>query len=564
MKQLNMEQVYDSIIIGGGPAGLSAAIYLARAKYRVLVVEKEKLGGQITITSEVVNYPGILRTSGEELTDSMKKQAQSFGAEFLLAEVKELGLTEDVKEVVTSKGSFQTLGVVLATGASPRQIGFKGEMEFRGRGVAYCATCDGEFFTGMELFVLGGGYAAAEEAVFLTKYAKKVTIMVRKEAFSCAGSIVDEVLAHPDIEVKFHTEIVEAGGDGKLQYAVFKDNLSGSTWEYRPLKGEGFGIFVFAGYEPASGLFRELVETRQGYLVTDMNQKTSLDGVYGAGDVCVKNLRQVVTAVSDGAVAATSLEKYLSALYEAWKLPKRLETGKASTDAGGKETGQKAWDTKETDEKNGAADAEEGSFITSSMSGQLKSLFEKFQNSLNLELLVDDTPVSKEVQQFALEITRLSEKIQWSVKQIGDEEEEGDLPAIRICDAQNHYLGTAFHGVPGGHEFNSFIIALYNAAGPGQQISEDIRNRIVQINQKIKIQVVVSLSCTMCPDLVMAVQRIALENTLIQADIYDMAHFPALRERYQIMSVPCMIINEKEVYFGKKNLEELLDILEKL
>lgn len=168
-----MENLYDVVVIGGGPAGLTAALYLARARYRVVVVEKEHFGGQITITSEVVNFPGVERASGAALTETMRKQAESFGAEFLLAEVTELDMTGDVKTVQTSRGELRCFGVLLATGAHPRTVGFRGEEHFRGRGVAYCATCDGEFFTGKDVFVVGGGFAAAEESVFLTKYARQ-------------------------------------------------------------------------------------------------------------------------------------------------------------------------------------------------------------------------------------------------------------------------------------------------------------------------------------------------------------------------------------------------------
>ena len=179
-----MKNFYDVVVIGGGPAGLTAAIYLARAKYRVVVVEKEKFGGQITITHEVVNYPGVERTSGAELTETMRRQAESFGAEFMLAQVEKLDLSGDVKTVHTDRGELKAFGVLLATGAHPRMLGFPGEAEFRGRGVAYCATCDGEFFTGKEVFVVGGGFAAAEEAVFLTKYASKVTILMITDDFT--------------------------------------------------------------------------------------------------------------------------------------------------------------------------------------------------------------------------------------------------------------------------------------------------------------------------------------------------------------------------------------------
>ena len=196
-----MKQIYDVIIVGGGPTGLSAAIYLARAKFSVLVIEKEKFGGQITITDEVVNYPGVLKTSGKELTENMRKQAENFGAKFLLTMVKEMQLKDDIKRIVTDKGTFESIGVILATGSSPRKLGFKGEKEFQGHGVAYCATCDGEFFSGLDVFVIGGGFAAAEEAVFLTKYARNVHIIVREPDFTCAATVADKAKNHPKIKI---------------------------------------------------------------------------------------------------------------------------------------------------------------------------------------------------------------------------------------------------------------------------------------------------------------------------------------------------------------------------
>ena len=212
-----MNNFYDAIIVGGGPAGLSAAIYLARAKFSVLVIEKEKIGGQITITSEVVNYPGVFKTSGQELTDNMKKQAQSFGAEFMIANVKQVKLENDIKEIICDKGTFKSVGVILATGSHPRKLGFTGEKEYQGRGVAYCATCDGEFFSGKDIFVIGGGFAAAEEAVFLTKYGRKVTIIVREDDFTCAKGVAQKAKDHPNIDIHYNTEIVEASGDVSLK-----------------------------------------------------------------------------------------------------------------------------------------------------------------------------------------------------------------------------------------------------------------------------------------------------------------------------------------------------------
>ncbi|MEG2640992.1 MAG: FAD-dependent oxidoreductase, partial [Eubacterium sp.] len=222
-----MSNQYDVIIVGGGPGGLSAAIYMARAQYKTLVVEKEHFGGQITITSEVVNYPGVRKTSGTELTEDMRKQAESFGAEFLLAEVSELTLEADIKKVKTDKGTYEAFGVILATGASPRMIGFQGEADFRGRGVAYCATCDGEFFTGKDVFVVGAGFAAAEEAVFLTKYARQVTILAREPDFTCAAAVADEAKNHEKITIHYNTQVVEVDGDTKLRHIIYKNDVTG-------------------------------------------------------------------------------------------------------------------------------------------------------------------------------------------------------------------------------------------------------------------------------------------------------------------------------------------------
>lgn len=530
MKEQFDDTEYDAIVIGAGPAGLSAAIYLARANFRVLVIEKEQIGGQITITSEIVNYPGVIKSDGKELTGNMRKQAEHFGAEFIMKEVTEIRLEHQWKEVITREQNYRALGLVLATGAKPRKIGFTGEEKYQGRGVAYCATCDGEFFTGLDVFVLGGGYAAAEESMFLAKYAKKVYLMVREEDFTCAKSIAEEVKANPGVEVHFETEIIEVGGGETLEYAIFREK--GKEWKYTPQKGKTFGIFVFAGYVPDNTLFLEKLEIGEGgYLITDRNQKSSMDGVYGAGDVCQKNLRQVVTAVADGAIAATSLERYLATQYDKLHLLK----------------GQKKSEKKDTVE------------LTEDVKGQLQQVLDTLTRPVFIKVLVDESDLSKRAEEFVTEISQLSDKIICGVE---EGKEEKALPQIRLCDASGVDRNCTFHGVPGGHEFNSFVIALYNMAGRGQAIEQELLDKIHNISSEIRIQVVVSLSCTMCPDLVMAVQRIALENPKVQADIYDIAHFGELREQYQIMSVPCMIVNEKQVYFGRKGIRDLVEILE--
>lgn len=527
-----MKQIYDTIIVGGGPAGLSAAIYLARAKFSVLVIEKEKFGGQITITDEIVNYPGVYKTSGKELTEDMRKQAQRFGAEFMLAEVKAVHLDQKIKEIITDKGTFESVGVVLATGSSPRKIGFKGEKEFQGRGVAYCATCDGEFFNNKDVFVIGGGFAAAEEAVFLTKYARKVHIMVREDDFTCAQSVADKAKAHPKIEISYNHEIVEASGNPTLQKAIFKNNKTNATWEYE--NNDSFGIFVFAGYEPSTQLFKDQIAlNKDGNILTDMNQKTNLNGVYGAGDVCVKNLRQVVTAVSDGAIAATSLEKYIP------EVVKELSIQTKNV---------QIVETKE------ARKEEDTAFISEAMKAQLAPIFARFTKDIILQVEDDNSSLAKEMLSFVSDFVSLDKHLSYVSK-------PSEKAGIALYDASMQYLNVCFHAVPGGHEFNSFVIALYNAAGPKQAIDPSILDKIHTLTNKTNIKVVVSLSCTMCPELVMATQRIALENKNIEAEVYDIAHYPDLKDAYNIMSVPAMIINDKDVHFGKKDISTILQFL---
>lgn len=540
--------LYDVIIVGAGPAGLSAAIYLARAQYRVLVVEKETFGGQITITSEVVNYPGIVSTDGSKLTHGMYEQAENFGAEFLKGEVVKLELAQDKKKVYLRDGrSLEGLGVVLAMGASPRTAGFKGEIEFRGRGVAYCATCDGEFFTDRDIFVVGGGFAAAEEAMFLTKYGKSVTVLVRSDKFSCAQSVVDKLLANEKIKVMYNTEITEVGGDGFLQYALLKNNADGVLTRYEAGPGNTFGIFVFAGYAPATDIVRGAIELdKSGYLICGKNQKTSLDGVYGAGDICVKNLRQVVTAVSDGAVAATELEKHVSAAYEKLRLPPREPLKKPRR--GKTPPGE-------------SAPAEEGAFLSDAVRGQLEDVFAKLEREVVLKALLDDRPISAGVKAFLSEACALSPLLSCSFERAGGDVGDGLLPEIRLETADG-YSGISFHGVPGGHEINSFVVAIYNLAGPGQFIEESVRQRIAALDRPLKLVVAATLSCTMCPGLVMSSQRIASLNPLVEAHMVDLNLFPELKDEYNIMSVPAMLINGEGPLFGKKDLTQLLEILE--
>lgn len=540
-----MDKLYDVIIIGGGPAGLTAAIYLSRARYKVLVLEKEAFGGQITITHEVVNYPGVGVCSGKELTDMMYRQAEYFGADFLLAEATKLSLDDNIKIVHTNKGDYKALGVLLATGAHPRMVGFKGEEKFKGRGVAYCATCDGEFFTGKEIFVIGGGYAAAEESIFLTKFATHVTILIRGDDFTCAKSIADEVKSHDKITVLPNTVVEEVNGNDLLNYIRYKNTKTGEITEYKK-DNDNFGVFVFVGYSPETKLVEGLAElNEQGYIITDKSLKTNIDGLYAAGDICIKPLRQVVTATSDGALAATELERYVAEI--------QRKTGIKAVEPTIRKEALKNSNT----ENNNTKDNE---LFTGEIKNQLNNIFNKMEKVLILKLYLDNSSSSLELEKYIDTLAIMTNKIK---KEIA-EDEALEKPFVKICYDDGSYSGLGFHGVPGGHEFTSFILGLYNVAGPGQAIDEDTKKRINNINKSINIKILVTLSCSMCPDLVVASQHIAAISNNITTEIYDINIFKEYKNKYNVMSVPCMVINDEIVHFGKKNINQVLDIIEKI
>lgn len=564
-----MEDLCDAVIVGGGPAGLSAAIYLARAKYDVLVLEKDKFGGQITITEEIVNYPGVEKSSGKLLTDAMREQAKNFGARFAQANVVEMDIKEDIKCIRTEDGKeYKTLGIVLAVGASPRAVGFKGEQEFKGRGVAYCATCDGEFFTGREVLVVGGGFAAAEEAMFLTRYASKVTILVREPEFTCAAGIVEHLADFPTIEVRYHTEVTEVGGDGIVSYAKLKNNQTGEESIYRAADGGVFGVFVFVGYAPATQWVKEQIElNEQGYIVTDVNRRTDKAGVYAAGDVCIKNLRQVVTAVSDGAVAATSLEKHVAETREKLHLPKPVQRHDNRSESKNPSASDNLTNlTHLTHEISSSGDAGSihaentggGGLIDTAMREQLADTFSRFERKVTVAAVLNGKGASEELENFVRELDGVHDNVA-----VLYEREETEHPYIDIRTEEGN-RGIRYYSVPGGHEFNSFVIALYNAAGPGQQLDDDLLARIRALKTPHILQVMTTLSCTNCPDVVMGTQKLAALRGDIQAEMYDIAKFPELKEKYKIMAVPCLVIDGAQVHFGRNGLEQILTLVEKM
>ena len=586
---MSRNDLYDVIVVGGGPAGLTAGLYLARARYRVLILEKDDFGGQITITNEVVNYPGVGRTTGRELTQTMRQQAQDFGAEFLSAEAIGLDVHGDVKTVHTSRGDLKAFGILIATGASPRKLGFEGESEYAGRGVAYCATCDGEFFTGKEVLVVGGGFAAAEESVFLTTYASKVTVLVREQDFTCDATVAAAAKNNPKIDVRYQVELQGVtAGQGGLREATILNRATGQTETWKPADGGTFGVFVFAGYVPATNLVRGVVELDDyGYVVTHGYLETSVPGVYAAGDLRAKNLRQVVTATADGAIAAVELERYAKRMSEKTGLiPQRptscvYEQSTAKTDAASlADTTPAPAPVKRSTDAAAAANAvrKPGELFSDTTKQQLNVVFNRMSRPVTLALELDDTPLSTELRGFIDAMVALSGGKLKSVVVDGEYEKddagravfdvEHVLPAARPCVrmvVDGKPTGLAFHGVPSGHEFNSFVLGLYNAAGPGQPLGDDLIERAKSIASPLNIMILVSLTCTMCPETVLASQRIASLNPAVRAEAYDVAHFPELRDHYGAMSVPCIVITRADgtqrVEFGKKSIPQMLELV---
>ena len=308
-----MDKVYDIIIIGAGPAGLAAGLYAGRARMDTLIIEKAKEGGQIVITADIENYPGgTEHESGPSLIERMSKQADHFGAQKVIDTIVEAELDGEIKHLKGNKGDYYAKAVIIATGASPALIGCPGEKEFTGKGVSYCATCDAAFFEDFEVYVVGGGDSAVEEAMYLTKFARKVTIIHRRDELRAAKSIQEKAFANKKISFLWNSVVKEISGEGMVQKMVIENTKTGELSEIVADEEDGlFGVFVFIGFRPQGAVFEGKVAMENGYIPTDDNMRTNVPGVFAAGDIRVKSLRQVVTAAADGAIAAVSAEKYI-------------------------------------------------------------------------------------------------------------------------------------------------------------------------------------------------------------------------------------------------------------
>lgn len=309
-----MSKIYDVIVLGAGPAGLAAGLYAGRSRLSVLIIEKGQDGGQIAITDEIENYPGQVEgDSGPSLIARMTEQAKHFGAERVSDLIKSVELEGDVKKLVGAKGEYLAKTVIVATGAFPKPIGCQNEGKFVGKGISFCATCDAAFFEDFEVYVVGGGDSAVEEAMYLTKFARKVTIIHRRDQLRAAKSIQEKAFKNEKIAFMWDTVVDSVEGDEMLEAMVVKNVKTGELTRIEADPEDGiFGLFGFIGYNPNSALFEGILDMDHGYIKTDENMHTNIEGVYAAGDIRVKSLRQVVTAAADGAIAAMQAEHYLA------------------------------------------------------------------------------------------------------------------------------------------------------------------------------------------------------------------------------------------------------------
>ena len=301
--------MYDTMIIGAGPAGMTAALYAARSNLKVALLERGIYGGQMNNTAEIENYPGYARISGPELAEKMFEPLENLGVENLFGQVQKIEDHGDYKKIITEDEVFETKTVILAPGANHRHLGVPGEEEYNSRGVSYCAVCDGAFFRDEDLLVVGGGDSAVEEAIFLTRFAKSVTIVHRRDQLRAQKLLQERALANEKISFIWDSVVKEIKGDDRrVTSVVFENVKTGQISE-----SDFGGVFIYVGLDPVSDFVKDLgICDEAGWIVTDQHMKTAIDGIYAIGDVRQKDLRQITTAVGDGAVAGQEVYKYIT------------------------------------------------------------------------------------------------------------------------------------------------------------------------------------------------------------------------------------------------------------
>lgn len=549
---MSEQHIYDLIIIGAGPAGLSAGLYAGRATLDTLILEGDTVGGQVTTTSVVYNYPAVAEVDGTKLMNQMQAQVTAFGVKIQQDQIVKFALDNDVKTLTGASGhQYQARAVIIATGAKPRQAGFKGEKQFRGHGVAYCSTCDGELFSGLQIFVIGGGYAAAEEADYLSRYGKHVTVLVRGDHFTCQPLVAARALDNPKVSVEYNTELKAVSGADYLTAATLVNNQTGEEQTYQLDHGDQtFGVFVYVGTEPATKELEGIVDLDdRGYIVTDQQGQTNLQGVYAAGDVIAKSLRQIITAASDGAEAATAAETYVTAQKQRLGIPIHATTKP--------QTSPVAQKTDLAEEQTMSQHT--GAWLTPEIDQQLAPIFARLNKAITLQVLTDGSQLSDQLVSFVNEFASLDSHLTVEIRAANDEVHY--LPQLRLINAAGHDTGLHYAGIPTGHELNSLVLGVYNVAGPGQTIDPTMEERIKHL-PATEIRIGVSLTCHFCPDVVAACQRMASLNPQITATMIDLQHFPDLRKAKKIMSVPATMIGDSPVIFGSQTLVQLVEAVE--
>lgn len=547
------QHLYDLIIVGVGPAGLSAGLYAGRAMLDTLILEGETVGGQVTTTSVVYNYPAVEKVDGTKLMNQLQKQVTDFGVQIQHDQIDAYSLKPEVKILTGKSGQeYRARSVIIATGAHPRKVGFDGEDQFRGRGVAYCSTCDGELFTGLQIFVVGGGYAAAEEADYLSRFGKHVTVLVRSDHFKCPPAMTAKLIDNPKVSIEYNTEIKSVSGDDYVSSATLVNNQTGKETIYHVDPGDNtFGIFVYVGTEPATQNLKGVLDLdSNGYIKTSVDGATNINGVFAAGDVIVKSLRQIITAAADGAQAATTAEHYVTSQKQAAGIPITPVTNNTSASSPVGQT---------TDLNNEESVVpHQGNWLTSDITNQLQPIFARLTSDITFEVDTNNTYLSQQLLGFINEFADLNDHFN-VISKVG----QGNyLPMLKILDADGRDTGLHYAGIPTGHELNSLVLGVYNVAGPGQTIDPAMVTRIKQL-PAAQIRIGVSLTCHFCPDVVAACQHIAALNPQITATMIDLQHFPELRKSKKIMSVPATMINHSPVIFGSQTLEQLVTAIEK-
>lgn len=316
---MSEERMYDCIIAGAGPAGMTAGVYASRANLDTLMIERGMPGGQVANTEDVENYPGFDHILGPELSNKMFEHAKKFGTEYAYGDIKEIVDHGDYKTVIAGDKEYHTRTVIITTGAEYRKLGIEGEEELTGRGVSYCAVCDGAFFRDKELFVIGGGDSAVEEGMYLTRFASKVTIVHRRDQLRAQKILQDRAFDNDKIDFVWDTVAEKVNGtDGKVSSLTFENTKTGEKYD-RPIDG----VFIYIGMDPLSEPFQSLgITNEEGYIPTNENMETTIPGIYAAGDIREKTLRQIVTATGDGSIAAETAQAYIEELKSKLKAAK--------------------------------------------------------------------------------------------------------------------------------------------------------------------------------------------------------------------------------------------------